>query len=394
MLGGSKRFGSYLRALREGRRLTLDDVERLTLKDTEPVSRSLLSRLENGRAKLTTHKLLSLSRVYGIRLGTLAERFEVDHETEGLEDEDIDRWPLEKVLKTAAEVGRSGHVHRALLLYEHAETRGLETGAPTEIVQRARLGVARALYGSGRLRLARDLLEELLREPLPHTTRAYVLYLLTAVTLDLDLNFVARAALQSLEEVPRPWTEEIEAHAPSLRAQLLFNENKLDLALEAWLEALDAARNGDYPGAEERATGFLAAVERRRHRLPEAQRWIERCLRLCELHGHPQVQVTALTEAGRIFAARGRRDLARQNWSRARKLARKLDLRLELFLVYVELWRLAKAEKDESGERGALKSIRLLIRFIDHVPREADDIRRRLAGEAGFGGSAPEESGQ
>ena len=68
MVAGSKRFGSYIRALRESRRLTLEDVERLTMQEPEPVTRSLLSRLENGKARVSALKLMALSRLYRTRL--------------------------------------------------------------------------------------------------------------------------------------------------------------------------------------------------------------------------------------------------------------------------------------------------------------------------------------
>lgn len=377
-MSGSKRFGAYLRAIREARRLTLDDVERMTLHESEPVSRSLLSRLENGKARISALKLLALSRLFRVRLALLAERLEIDQEAEKLEQERIADWPIEKLLAKAAEAGRAGLVHRAVLLYEHAEIRGLEGRVERRLGARARLGVARALYGAGKLRLAREVLEESFAEGLEHDDRCWSLYLMGKIALDLDLPFIARAASDALESEARPWPEEIAACAPVFAAEFLLRAGEWDAAFEAWLGALDAARRGAQPAAEARAMVKISEVERHRDRLQAAADWVAKARDLAETHGLNQVKVYALIEEGRVLLAQRRADLARRTWASARRIARSLDLHQELFVLYAELWRLADSDGDTSEARASLRTLRHLLRFLDAVPHGFDDVRAKI----------------
>ena len=69
-------FGRYLRRIREDRRLSLDAVEELTLGYPEPVTKSHLSRIENGQAIPTFPRMFALTQVYGVPISVMAERFE------------------------------------------------------------------------------------------------------------------------------------------------------------------------------------------------------------------------------------------------------------------------------------------------------------------------------
>ncbi|NOY73921.1 MAG: helix-turn-helix domain-containing protein [Gammaproteobacteria bacterium] len=68
----TKGFGLYLKALREGKKMSLRGVEEATGKD---VSNAYLSQLENGKiAKPSPHILHTLSEVYGVEYSKLMER--------------------------------------------------------------------------------------------------------------------------------------------------------------------------------------------------------------------------------------------------------------------------------------------------------------------------------
>ncbi|MBP7149175.1 MAG: helix-turn-helix transcriptional regulator [Acidobacteria bacterium] len=393
MVLGCKRFGHYLRALREARRLTLEDVERLTLEEPEPVTRSLLSRLENGRARISTLKLMALSRLYRVRLGLLAERLELDHELERLEHEKVESWPPDELLAQAAQAGGSGQVHRALLLYEQAELRSLEAGGDANVRVRARLGVARALAADSRFRTARSVLEDVLGEKLDDVHRAWAFFLLARTSLHLEQPLLANAAFLSLQQVPRPWPPEIDAAAPGLEAELLMADGKLEQACTTWLAALDAARRSTNTQFETYAMLRLGETERRRARLGPAADWNRRARSAAEAAGLTQLLVQALIEEGRIACARRRADVARATWTQARRLARRLDLHGELFSIYLELWRLAARENNANESRAALRALRHAARFLETLPAEAQDAREHLELFRGYGRPAEKEVG-
>ncbi|NIM63071.1 MAG: helix-turn-helix domain-containing protein, partial [Acidobacteria bacterium] len=74
----NRHFGRYLRRIRENRKLSLDAVEEMTMGYPEPVTKSHLSRIENGRAVPTFPRMFALCQVYGVPISSMAERFETD----------------------------------------------------------------------------------------------------------------------------------------------------------------------------------------------------------------------------------------------------------------------------------------------------------------------------
>ena len=112
-----RRFGKYLRMIREQRRLSLDAVEEMSLALPERVTKSHLSRIENGQAIPSFPRMFTLSQIYGVPVASMAERFELCLKTEmypaGLAQE-----PFGQVLERADERRRAGRFSEALLLYE------------------------------------------------------------------------------------------------------------------------------------------------------------------------------------------------------------------------------------------------------------------------------------
>ena len=75
--GDAKRFGKYLREIRVERRMSLDAVEEMSLGLPERVTKSHLSRIENGQAVPSFPRMFTLSQIYGVPVSSLAERFEL-----------------------------------------------------------------------------------------------------------------------------------------------------------------------------------------------------------------------------------------------------------------------------------------------------------------------------
>ncbi len=71
----NKRFGMYLRLIREKRGLSLAEVERMSTDLPEHVTKSYLSRLENGLTAASFARMYTLSVIYGVSVSSLANRF-------------------------------------------------------------------------------------------------------------------------------------------------------------------------------------------------------------------------------------------------------------------------------------------------------------------------------
>ena len=381
MAEGNRRFGEYLRALRHSKHLTLDDVCQMIRGEPAAMSRATLSDIENGKALVTMGRLVLLARVYGVRPAVLVERFETDYDLDLVDREQLDRVPTPRLLEEAKRAGMSGHVHRALLLYEQAELRALE-GAPDAddgIRARARLGVATALDGAGEHHLAREVLEDLLRDELDDVTRCRAVCLLCRLAIDLGDGILARGAHGTLLELPRPWPPEITGTEPYLRARLLDLPETDDRLLQAWFDARDTAKAHGLPTVEADAMIRIARIERARGNLRSAETWAGRALELAESADLGWYRAAALMESALTLHARNRKRKAREAWRGAKALARRYRLHEVLFSIHAERWRIAVQDGDDRAARHELASAERAARYLDGIPREYRDLERALA---------------
>ncbi|RMG45195.1 MAG: helix-turn-helix domain-containing protein [Acidobacteria bacterium] len=371
VFAGSVRFGGYLRALRLARRLTLDDVERMTSGDPEPVTRSLLSRLENGKARVSLLKLLALARVYRVSVGVLADRLELAHAAERVRRAAA-AAPRSELVDRARRAAEAGDLREALMLHERAMGPG-----PGAAVQ-ARLSLARALLSARRPRLAKVILEELRLEELGPEDRARAVALLAAAAIGSGETLAAIGFARCLDDLPGPLPEDVELDKALVAAELATAQGDLARAGEAWMEAAGAAQRAGHPAEEIRCYVSLAALERRRGRWSEALFWARKALRTAGTSSEHRGRVAALIELGRVHASRGGTASARRAWAEARRSARELGLREELCEVYAELWRLAEREGDKASARACLRSLRHLARCVERLPAAAPELAARL----------------
>ncbi len=365
-----RRYGTFLRNLRESRHLSLEDVERATRDAPEPVGKSLLSRLENGRARLTLPKLVALARVYRVRVGALAERLELELLAASDPGASIGGSPRSR-LGEAARAGRAGRIYRALAIYQ--ATRDSAEDDPDRVT--ATLGVARALAAAARWRAARLVLEDLLADhALDADTLAWTGFLLCRCALGLDQPLLARGAWLALAEIPRPWPAPIEAAAPSLEALVLEARGRLPEAEEAWVRAREALRRADDILGELDATVRLAGVLRQRGNLGRARRLARDAGARARTEGFHQVAIQAALEEARVERLAGRSSAAQLLLREARRRARRLALHAEVFASYAEEWRLARDRGREREARNALRSLRRLARLLPATPPDCRDV--------------------
>jgi transcriptional regulator with XRE-family HTH domain len=165
---GSEAFGAYLKKLREGRRLSLDAVEELSTVFPEKVTKSHLSRIENGLALPTFPRLMAMSHIYGMPIASMAERYEIELQRE-MRPIDLGNKPVDAVLKEAESYVFSGDFNDALLLVwalldRFKAVSGMDgvTEAERLTVLDLRLRAAICLIKLGRCEYAKALCEDVL----------------------------------------------------------------------------------------------------------------------------------------------------------------------------------------------------------------------------------------
>ena len=127
-IGESKRFGQYLRRIRQERKLSLDAVEELSVGYPGRVTKSHLSRIETGQAVPTFPRMFALSEIYGVPISSMAERFELDVRR-GMVTSLMEDLPEKEALRQASRFRRSGRHVEALVLYDGVIERKTLAGA-------------------------------------------------------------------------------------------------------------------------------------------------------------------------------------------------------------------------------------------------------------------------
>jgi transcriptional regulator with XRE-family HTH domain len=379
---GSRRFGRYLQHLRFQRRLTLEEAARLTRGGPGSLSAAAVLRIESGQRGPSAHELLALARAYGVSMENLADRFEASA-GDPAGPTPADDWPFEWLMQAACRTGASGDVPEALRLYELAELRADDPGAPANARHRARLGIARALLGAGRLRLARDILEELIADGPSRDVHVFALYLLASVTIDLGLTFVARPVIDALGQVPKPWPADVELHFPVLEAEILAAKGDVNRACAAWRQAVERARRANAARPQSWFMNEVADTERLRGRMGVALRWAQRGLRMARDGGYSEIIFQALLIIGQIHAATDRFQRARETWHEAVRVAGELELTFRLLLVHVELWKLERALGNRAAAEASLREIERLAPYVDPLPPPVEEARREIEAELG-----------
>ncbi|MCZ6506667.1 MAG: helix-turn-helix transcriptional regulator, partial [Acidobacteria bacterium] len=156
-----------MRKVRERKRLSLDAVEEMSSGYSERLTKSHLSRIENGLAEPSVRKLFALSQIYGMPLTSLAERFELDLQREQL-SVDVKGKSGEEIYSIAIGLRDAGRYVEELVtliaaLEEFGEQPADDQGPAWG--QRFRVGVCDCLIHLGRYETAKVHAEELLSEP-------------------------------------------------------------------------------------------------------------------------------------------------------------------------------------------------------------------------------------
>ena len=194
-----KRFGKYLRGIREDRRLSLDTVEEMTLSYPEPVTKSHLSRIENGQAVPTFPRMFALSQVYGVPIAFLAEKFEIDlHRT--MVTVDLSGWVPEAILEKLQRHKVSGNYLEGLSLATAALERQAETQAQPEYANELRLHHINCLVHLKRYESAKIECEEFLCQgDLPPRQKFLAFLSYANCCYRLQRHTFARMALESAD---------------------------------------------------------------------------------------------------------------------------------------------------------------------------------------------------
>lgn len=383
-----KRFGMYLRKVREGRRLSLDAVEELSAGQVERVTKSHLSRIENGQATPSFTRLVTLSRIYGVPVTSLAERFEIDLRRQ-TSPEALAELGEAEIIEKAKGFVLAGRYLEALGLFEAALDRRAEAAAPAASqpplvelrLHRVNCWIHLDCYGT-----AKEECEEILGlADLSANHRIVALENLIWCCVGLGRYAVALMALERAEAAAEAGPPELvdrrRADLAAHRGFIHMSTGSARDAVAAYRKALELYASIPVPLEHVRSQINLGAALIDAGELGAARKALEQGLAQAEASGFDRL--TALALGNLALAAYRKKDLAAaESYAlRSNKLARSLEYLPLVFRNCFYLWKISRLRDDEPGVKANERTLRAYVTRVEGSSPEVKAFRAFLAGE-------------
>lgn len=382
---GSKTFGAYLRAVREGRRLSLDAVEEMSQGFPERVTKSHLSRIENGLAYPTFTRLFALSRIYGVPIASMAERFDLALQREMTPLDLRVRTPRE-ALEDARKLVTSGRHAEALALLsavlDERRARAVEP-AEAETLVDLRLWYVDCLLHLGRYECAKAEAEELLGQPgVAPSRRLMTLEAFVISCYRLGRYTVAIMALEQAfrdlekSEAPPKTAADLEA----IRGNVLTASGRTEEALSAYRRALGLYEAIPHPFEACRIRINIGSALAASGEREEASRALEQALAEAEAAGYDKLRSSALSALAAAAFEAGDQAAAEAYALRSNTVARPREYLSIVFRNCYYLWKIARARRDEAAVRANERTLRAYVGRIEEQMPEAEAFRAFSSG--------------
>lgn len=366
--------------MRETRKLSLDTVAEMTSGYPEKITKSHLSRIENGHAEPTFRRLHALSQIYDVPVSTMAQQFSLElRRAERRATADVDHSQVSEA--RAREFARQGSYFEALDVVDRMFDAGLV--GPGD---HARLRLYRVDYLNrvNYTSLAREELEELLdSSELDSGLRARAYYLLAVACRRLGRISIAQAIIERARDCLGESTRDprLEAMIANLTGILQSMVGDHDSAVRFQTDAmrlwLDVSDRFEWCRSAVNAAAAYAA----RGTVVHARRLLTEVIRVAESHGYDRQLAYALSNLASI--AWKSRDLenTRSYALRSNSIARSREYVDLVFTNSYYLWLVYREREDHRGARLEERTLKTYIDRVDYAFEEKAAFERYLAEE-------------
>lgn len=382
---GNRRFGAYLKRVRETRRLSLDAVEEMSRTYPERITKSHLSRIENGHATPTFPRLLALGQIYGVPITTLAERFEIELRRD-LDPVDLRGKSATEALAEGDRLRTAGRYSEALAVYTSLAEGSFDGRGPSHAVD-LELRRLHALYGVGAWEYAKSDAERLLNRddlaPLERV-RAFEIYVMACVRLGKYrvASLALQAARSDLDGV-RPRAPKLEADLAMLEGIVTFHLGAHERAHERLVEAREAYESLSDVYNATMAQINVGQVLLEIDRVGEAEATLRSGIDRALEAGFEYLAALAMGHMAVLLYRKGAREDCRAYASRSSAIARRNDYPSLVFRNAFYLRHVAVDDGDLASARTHERTMRSYVHRTDEGLDEARAFRAELPeGEA------------
>lgn len=382
-----RRFGRYLRRVREQRRLSLDAVEELSVGYPERVTKSHLSRIENGQAVPTFPRMFALSQIYGIPIASVAEKFEIDLQLE-MEPPDLEDKTVEQVLEELDRFKLAGRYSEGLSLASGALERLSKADDPAaerSSLYELKLHQINCLVHLQRYESAKVECEELLnREGLSHQQSLFALLSFVTCCYRLRRFTIAGMGLERADRELESGDLPVRTRAvtETIRGPVYFAMGRLDDAAAAFERALEMFRSLGDPWEACRARVNLSQCLIEQGEPGKARAHLRQALRAAEAAGYDRQTALALSHMVVACYRMGEHGSAEAYALRSNTIARPREYFTIIFRNCYYLREIAVDRGDETAIRSNERSLKAYLGRVEPDMPEAIQYRARLAGGA------------
>jgi len=379
-------FGRYLKILRGRCAYSLDDVGSLSQTFPDPITKSYLSRCENGLQRLALSKLIPLSRIYDVPSEVLIERMELDMELDRVGGPETAGMELDDLYVAGRSSLDEGYVWAAYGFFRDAIIRA-NSGSVSDrhssrteqvLMSYVNCGVAgrvlgRNLFALHELKFVRRV------KGLPTTKGPLLLLLFSQCHRNLgDLNLARVTAEQAVRGAERAGDARLLAHALSTSGNLAVAQDKPSIAVSHFQRSFKLLRGLGEDALCATLLNNLAQAFFDLRRYRAARRSAIAAQRFGRELGQHRALALSRILLGEIAALDSHSTRAVAHWKQAAGLATKVDDKILRFKAEFFLFRQATME-------GNLPAVRVyrrrLTRLSPWVPANTWELAefRRLA---------------
>lgn len=382
----NKRFGKYLKSIREQRKLSLDAVEEMSLGFPERVTKSHLSRIENGQAVPTFPRMFALSRIYGIPIASVAERFET-HLERDMRPEDLAEKSIDEIRAEAEKHGEAGRYREALVLVSAALERLVRSDdgpADRGAIIDLRLYEINCMVHLQRYESAKVECEKLLnRTDLSDRQRLWALLSFVTSSYRLQRYSVTHMALERVDKElgEHEHGARARAIAETIRGPALIAMGRQEEAAASFERALEMFQSLGDPFQACKARVNLAQVLIDVGDTRKARIHLRNAIAASEEAGYDKLKALALSHLVVVCHRAGEYEAAEAYALRANAIARPRDYLSIVFRNCYYLREIAERRGDGPALRSNDRTLKAYVSRVEADMPEVLRYRARLAGE-------------
>ena len=381
----NRHFGQYLRRIREDRNLSLDAVEEMTLGYPEPVTKSHLSRIENGRAVPTFPRMFALSQVYGVPISSMAERFESDLKSVDESLLELDFAHMDAVFERLQQLRQEGRYDVILRMVEAASDRrrAAGDGIANESDMKLAIWQLSAMIKVGHYESGKVRCEELM-SLLPDESEYYLRTLIFFIICSYRLRRfkVAKMGFDQLQTRMQQgeWSDALRASAHSTGGSVHQALRQHEEAKGSFEMAMEAFRNAgeQFESCRARVNLSQALISLEHH--GAAIRHLHIAIAEANENRYQFLLALASSHLAVAHFAEGDLQTAESCALRSNAIARTQEWKTMLFRNCYYLWKIATQRSDATSLAANERTLRALMNRITDDSPEVDRFRRFVEG--------------